>query len=324
MTSTLHLVVPGQVIASTASSASLEEDSFLRGHGTYLEHLENPQTSQPEQRLVASVCGTVQRVNKLITVVPASASIYHGQVGDLVVGRIVAVGATRWKVQLVSNGGRDAQLPLSGIHLPGGVQRIRTAQDQRDMRQFFVEGDLVSAEVHKVQQDGTLLLHTRSTRYGKLENGVLVAGIPPALMARRKNHYLTDFLDHMDVVWGTNGNVWIQRRLNRNRNQPGSATAEDGGSTNAGSNNNNPLEDLNEVHEKLRQEHSAAPLLKEDRIRLARLRNSMECLRMVHTMMTPEAVAQVYTMSLQESIRPADMLRPETVLHLTASTRNHS
>lgn len=329
MTSTLHLVVPGQVIASTTSSASLEEESFLRGHGTYLEHVENPQTSQLEQRLVASVCGTVQRVNKLITVIPASSSLYHGQVGDLVVGRVVAVGASRWRVQLVGNGGRDAQLPLSGIHLPGGVQRIRTAQDQRDMRQFFVEGDLVSAEVHKVQQDGTLLLHTRSTRYGKLDNGVLVAGIPPALMARRKNHYLTDFLEHMDVVWGTNGNVWIQRRLNRNQSGGSSTAAEDGTSnTNitAGnaSSNNNPLEDLNEVHEKLRQEHSSSPLLKEDRIRLARLRNSMECLRMVHTMMTPEAVANVYTMSLEENIRPADMLRPATVLHLTASTRDHS
>ena len=77
--STLHLVVPGQVIASTAASNSEEggnsEESFLRGHGTYLEHnVPNPTTGQLEQRLIASVVGMVQRVNQLITVVPCASS----------------------------------------------------------------------------------------------------------------------------------------------------------------------------------------------------------------------------------------------------------
>lgn len=328
MTSTLHLVVPGQVIASTASSA--DEESFLRGHGTYLERIENPQTSQQEQRLVASVVGMVHRVNKLITVIPSASSLYWGQVGDLVVGRIVAVGPTRWRVQLVGNG-RDAQLPLTGIHLPGGVQRIRTAQDQRDMRHFFVEGDLVSAEVHKVQQDGSLVLHTRSTRYGKLENGVLVQ-VPPALIQRRKNHYLTDFggatVDNsgtsndgtsntdsgtMDVVWGANGSIWIQRRLNR---AIVTTTETSASATDSALNSN-------DMHEQLRQEHADSPYMKEDRMTLARLRNSIECLRLIHAMVTPEAVLEVYHQSMAINVRPAAMLNPTTVLQLTASTRNH-
>lgn len=43
------------------------------------------------------------------------------------------------------------------------------------MRNFFVEGDLVVAEVQSVHQDGSATLHTRSLSYGKLRNGVFMA-----------------------------------------------------------------------------------------------------------------------------------------------------
>jgi hypothetical protein len=36
------------------------------------------------------------------------------------------------------------------------------------MRNVFVEGDLVSAEVQALQHDGTVALHTRSRKYGKV------------------------------------------------------------------------------------------------------------------------------------------------------------
>src|SRR3569623_316418 len=115
-----HLVVPGQVIA-VAEEKDPSTDSFLRGHGTYLET-----TNTGQQRLIASVTGVVQRVNKLISVQSVASLSYVGHVGDLVVGRITAVGANRWNVSL--GGGRTASLPLSGVHLPGGVQRVRTSQ----------------------------------------------------------------------------------------------------------------------------------------------------------------------------------------------------
>ena len=89
-----HLVVPGQVIASSKADSD-DENSFLRGHGTYVERINN------EDRLIACVCGTVQRVNKLITVIPYCESVYQGHVGDLVVGRISQVQQSRWTVSLV-------------------------------------------------------------------------------------------------------------------------------------------------------------------------------------------------------------------------------
>lgn len=42
----------------------------------------------------------------------------HGNVGDLVVGRIASVGVSRWTVSL-HEGCKEAGLPLSGVHLPG-------------------------------------------------------------------------------------------------------------------------------------------------------------------------------------------------------------
>lgn len=293
MATAQYLVVPGQVIASM-NSESTEEQSFLRGHGTYVEKLAD------EDRLIASVCGTVQRVNKLITVIPFCELLYQGHVGDLVIGRVSTVQNSRWTVQLVPSQ-RDAQLPLSGVHLPGGAQRVRTAQDQRDMRLFLQEGDLISAEVHKVQpSDGSLMLHTRSFRYSKLENGCLVR-VPPALIARRKNHALTLINDTLDVLWGTNGVIWIQRALQ--------------------STGGDDAKDLAELQEELRRQHSSTPVLPDQRQSIARLRNAIECLRLVHSMVTPEMAESIYHKSVELGMKPYEMLDPQKVLHLTESCR---
>ena len=42
------------------------------------------------------------------------------------------------------------------------------------MRKYLVEGDLVSAEVQNIYNDGSLSLHTRSLKYGKLGQGCLI------------------------------------------------------------------------------------------------------------------------------------------------------
>ncbi|KAL3921168.1 MAG: hypothetical protein SGILL_002886 [Bacillariaceae sp.] len=294
---TAHLVIPGQVIATSSADSENgnDENSFLRGHGTFVERHEQ------EDRLVASVCGTVHRVNKLITVIPFCEFVYQGHVGDLVVGRVTSVGTSRWAVSLVPQQ-KDAGLPLSGVHLPGGAQRLRTAQDQRDMRHFLQEGDLICAEVHKVNQgDGSLVLHTRSFRYTKLENGSLIS-VPPALIPRRKNHYTTLVNNTLDVLWGTNGVVWIQRKMK-----------EQGGED---------AKDLADLQEQLRQEHATTPADPDTRRSIARLRNAIDCLRLVHAMVTPENSEAVYQRSLEQNIKPAMMLLPENVIGLTEPCRN--
>jgi exosome complex component RRP4 len=95
------LVSPGDIVAT--------ESGFLRGHGTYVR----------DGTLVASCAGVVERVNKLVSVVPLKRR-YEGQVGDVIVGRVIEVGAKRWRVDIGSK--QQAVLMLSSVHLPGGVQ----------------------------------------------------------------------------------------------------------------------------------------------------------------------------------------------------------
>lgn len=300
----------------------------------------NSATSLPKgpQRLIASVAGTVERVNKLISVIPISPSIYAGQVGDLIVGRIVGVGGSRWKVSLTcsspasSSGGsmREGQLPLSGVNLPGGVQRIRTSEDVLAMRTLFKEGDLLTSEVQSVQKDGCLVLHTRSLRYGKLDNGVLVT-VPPSLVGRRKNHFVTlkglstnkgpggenamDVVDEeegsgdVDVYLGLNGGIWIQRTV----------PPEWENSIRADQDDRAPLA---ETLQKLRQRHATTRVSPSMRESIARVRNSIECLRLVHCQITPDSIEIVARASIEEGVRVADMLLPEWVVKLTEGTRH--
>lgn len=47
-------------------------------------------------------------------------------------------------------------------------QRRRSAEDEQMMRKHLQEGDLISAEVQSIFSDGSLSLHTRSLKYGKV------------------------------------------------------------------------------------------------------------------------------------------------------------
>ena len=282
-------------------------------------HYHDPQ--QP-QRLIASVAGTIERVNKLITIHPFAPMPYQGQVGDLVIGRITSVQSSRWKVHLGS-ACRDASLPLSGINLPGGVQRIRTAQDALEMREWFVEGDLLSAEVQTVQHyDGTIMLHTRSLRYGKLENGCLVV-VPAGLIVKRKQHFVTlpvasitsphlseqEDAPNVDIILGTNGFIWIQRSTPKSWKD--ALHSDDGGA----------VVRLAETFQKLKKRHVETPVLPEERENIARVRNSIEALKLMSCRITPETLMEVFRASVEQNVSVKDMLKPKVVLAITKGTR---
>lgn len=91
---------------------------------------------------------------------------YVAETGDVVVGRVTETAQKKWKVDL--NGRQDAQLMLSAINLAGGVQRRRTHEDELNMRTYFSENDVISSEVQTVLNDGTVALHTRNMKYGKV------------------------------------------------------------------------------------------------------------------------------------------------------------
>ena len=53
-----------------------------------------------------------------------------------------------------------------------GLQRRKLESDELQMRTFFEEGDLLVAEVQAFFSDGAMSLHTRSLKYGKVDQVV--------------------------------------------------------------------------------------------------------------------------------------------------------
>ncbi|CAH1785692.1 unnamed protein product [Owenia fusiformis] len=196
----LHLVSPGDVITS--------ESGFMRGHGTFME--------EGGGNLKASVAGMVDRVNKLISVKPLKTR-YNGEVGDVIIGRIVEVQQRRWKVDTYSR--LNSILMLSSVNLPGGELRRKTEEDERMMRDYLSEGDIISAEVQNVFSDGSLSLHTRSLKYGKLGQGTLVQ-VSPSLVKRRKTHF-HNLPCGASLILGNNGYIWICPTINEDTDQTG-------------------------------------------------------------------------------------------------------
>ncbi|KAF9178990.1 exosome non-catalytic core subunit rrp4 [Haplosporangium sp. Z 767] len=190
---TLHVVTPGEVI--TADTA------FMRGHGTYIL----------DEKVHSSVAGVVDRVNKLLSVRPLHTR-YTGEIGDVVVGRITEVAQKRWKVDVSAR--QDSILMLSSVNLPGGVQRRKQESDELQMRNFFMEGDLVVAEVQAFFGDGAYSLHTRSLKYGKLRNGSFIS-VSPALVQRCKSHFHS-LPCGVDVILGLNGYIWVSAHVPQN------------------------------------------------------------------------------------------------------------
>lgn len=180
------LVTPGQLLSS--------ESGFMRGHGTYEE----------SGCIFSSVFGATERLGKLISV-KASGICYQGLIGDVVIGMVSELGVKRWKINI--NSSQDASLLLSSINLPGGVQRRKSELDELRMREFYKEGDLLCAEVQTIFQDGAIGIHTRSQKYGKLVNGVLIR-VSPKLIRRARTQFIYPN-PHVEIIIGINGNIWI-------------------------------------------------------------------------------------------------------------------
>ncbi|KAI9694786.1 MAG: exosome non-catalytic core subunit rrp4 [Bathelium mastoideum] len=222
------IITPGEIIT--------DDPQWMRGHGTTISPT-HPTT------IHSTLFGTLSRTNKLLSITPLRTR-YTPSIGDLVVGRIAAVSATgkRWHVDIGAP--LLATLPLSAINLPGGVLRKRTAVDELNVRQYFVEGELLVAEVQSLFQDGGAALHARSLRYGKLRNGFFLsvtgaggegataaAGAGPAtntkgvraagamgggvVRSRRQMFTMATAKGGgpLDVVLGVNGYIWIAKHV---------------------------------------------------------------------------------------------------------------
>lgn len=264
-----HLVSPGDVIT--------EDSGFMRGHGTYLQ----------DNKLCASVAGMVERVNKLVSVKPFKTR-YTGEVGDVVVGRITEVAQKRWKVDTYSK--LDSVLLLSAVNLPGGELRRRSAQDELLMREYLAEGDIIIAEVQSLYADGSLSLHTRSLKYGKLTQGCVLQ-VSPSLVKRCKIHYHS-LPCGATVILGNNGYIWI-----------GPVMSQESDLSVRGA-------------EREREEISLS-----ERQVIARLRNCIVCLAEQRILLYDTSILYAYEASIKYKVK--EILRPEIQDEIVDETRNN-
>uniref|UniRef100_A0A8C5PZE2 Exosome complex component RRP4 n=1 Tax=Leptobrachium leishanense TaxID=445787 RepID=A0A8C5PZE2_9ANUR len=261
-----HLVCPGDTITT--------DTGFMRGHGTYLE----------DEKLLASVAGVVERVNKLICV-RALKTRYNGEVGDVIVGRVTEVQQKRWKVD--TNSRLDSVLLLSSVNLPGGELRRRSAEDELAMRSYLEEGDLISAEVQAVYSDGALSMHTRSLKYGKLGQGVLVQ-VSPSLIKRRKTHF-HNLPCGTSIILGNNGFIWLYPTPEQTEEEAGGFVT------------------------------NLEPIPLSDREVISRLRNCILALSAQKMLLYDTSILYCYEASLAHQIK--DILKVEVIEDIVMETR---
>lgn len=120
---TNEITIPGALVRSAKGC--------MRGHGTFLQ----------DDNLISSVAGQIEKVNQLIRVNPIKMR-YQGEIGDVIVGRIIEVQQKRWKVE--TNSRLHSALLLTSVNLPGGELRRKCIDDELAMREYLKEGDLVN------------------------------------------------------------------------------------------------------------------------------------------------------------------------------------
>lgn len=115
-------------------------------------------------------------------------------------------------------------------------QRRKLESDELQMRTFFEEGDLLVAEVQGISSDGSMQLHTRTLKFGKvstwaivsqtnsififlkLRNGQLVT-VSPILVRRLKSQFYS-LPCGVDLILGLNGYIWVSKHT-REQEQEG-------------------------------------------------------------------------------------------------------
>lgn len=223
-----NIITPGQIVT--------DDPQWMRGHGTF--------ASTETTEIRSTLAGTLQKTNKLLSVVPLRAR-YNPEIGDLVIGRIVEVQSRKWKVDVAAP--LLANLALSSINLPGGTLRRRTSVDELNIRSFFGEGEILVAEVQQLYHDGSATLHTRSLKYGKLRNGYFMSvsgmgGGAGVVRAKRQIFTIqTAQGGEVDILLGVNGYIWIAKHSEAKKEEVGLNRLEEVATTSMYSSQNDDI-----------------------------------------------------------------------------------
>ena len=180
------IVIPGELIA--------EGLEFLPSGNAYREG----------DKIYACTIGMVSVKGRVVKVIPLTGR-YMPKKGDAIIGKITAVLAGGWSVDV--NSAYAADLPLAegtSEFIPRGA----------DLTRFFDLNDYVFAEVTNVTETKFVKLTAAKRPYRRLKGGILVS-ISPVKVPRviGKQGSMVKMIKDMsgcDVVVGQNGWIWIK------------------------------------------------------------------------------------------------------------------
>ena len=181
-----EIVVPGDL---------LSESGLKPGPGTYVEG----------GHVYASQLGIKTVRSNVIGVVPLSGQ-YIPVRGDMVIGKIVDMGASNWLVDI------NAAHP-SPLHVNEVPWRVEFGETSR----FMTVGDLVSLKVLGVDELGKVLISMKEHGLRKLSGGVVIEVSPskvPRVIGR--NGSMIQMLKNSTgcrIFVGQNGRIWIDGDL---------------------------------------------------------------------------------------------------------------
>lgn len=181
-----EIVVPGDL---------LSESGLKAGPGTYVE----------SGHIYAAQLGIKTTRSNMVGVVPLSGQ-YVPMRGDMVIGKIVDMGASNWFVDINA----AHQSPLHVNEVPWRVEFGETGK-------FMTVGDLVSLKVVGVDELGKVQISMKEHGLRKLAGGVVVEVAPskiPRVIGR--NGSMIQMLKNATscrIYVGQNGRIWVDGDL---------------------------------------------------------------------------------------------------------------
>jgi len=153
---------------------------------------------------------------------------------------------------------------------------------------------LSQAEVQAIHHDGTVMLHTRSAKYGLLTQGRVVR-VPAELVRRQRHHFQQLETVGVDIILGCNGLVWVTHHVVEGQEQQQRIDGD--------------ADDL--TREK--------PIPNaQQRQAVARVAQSLIALARLGLLLQANTISRVVDLSLERNVEPKLILEPEFLSEIAA------
>jgi exosome complex component RRP4 len=181
-----QIVVPGELLAIGKK--------FRVGMGSFRE----------EDKIFASIVGLAEIGGDLIQVVPLE-GVYIPKIGDDIIGKIVNVTLSSWRV--------DIKSPYYAILQASNFLKRRTDVVMDDLRRYLDIGDAVFVNVSEFDRTSPPMVSARDKGFGKLKGGTIVDVLPAKIprLIGRGGSMINMIKDETKcrILVGQNGRVWI-------------------------------------------------------------------------------------------------------------------